>query len=240
VEKISAIARYSALLPQHDARREMATIRTRMDGIQERMRTLGRPATGPGHLALGRGHLALERYDEALRELEASWATGYRPPDLAYALGLVHGRLYERSLAGLRKSGNAKRDADERAAITRAHRDPALRYLKEADARELGLDAPEYVEGLIALYEQRYDEALVLARKASARVPWLFEARTLEGDIQLVDGKLRYWKGDVDGATARFKRAGEAYRAAADAGSSASARSPSRMVRSFASTAFTP
>jgi predicted Ser/Thr protein kinase len=214
VEKISSIERYAALLPLHDTRNEQEAIRARMSHLRTRMQALGPLAAGPGHHALGRAQLALERDQDALAELEAAWATGYRAPDLAYALGLAHGRLYRQALAELRKSGDEKRDSASRAALARAHRDPALRYLKLADARELGVDAPEYVEGLIALYEQRYDEALALARKAQ-RVSWLYEAHTLEGDIQLSAGVDLYWKGDVDAALERFRLAGEAYQAAA-------------------------
>ena len=132
VERIAAISRYAASLPLHDTRREMDAIRARMERLEERMRALGPLAAGPGHEALGRGYLALERYDDALRELEAAWATGYRSPELAYALGLVHGKLYQRALGEMPKTNDAKLDAARRAEIARAHRDPALRYLKEA------------------------------------------------------------------------------------------------------------
>jgi tetratricopeptide (TPR) repeat protein/tRNA A-37 threonylcarbamoyl transferase component Bud32 len=215
VEKVAAIARYSAYMPLHDTRRELDTIRARMVRLKERMHALGPIAAGPGHHALGRGYLVLERWDEALVELEAAWATGYRSPELAYALGLVHGQLYQRALADLRKTRDAALDARRREEITRAHRDPALRYLKLAGAQE-GLESPEYVEGLIALYEQRFDDALVLARKAGDRVSWLFEAQTLEGDIHLVSGKDRFLKGEVDEALASYRRAGEAYRAVSE------------------------
>jgi serine/threonine protein kinase len=214
VEKIAAIARYAAFLPLHDTRVEMNTIRGRMDGLRERMRALGPVAAGPGHHALGRGWLALERYDEALAELQAAWATGYRSPELAYALGMVHGKLYERALADLQKTGDPKLDAARKDELAHAHRDPALRYLKEVGTHEVGVDAPEYVEGLMALYEQRYDDALGLARQAGERVSWLFEARTLEGDIHLVAGRELDWKGDPDGSLDQLRRAGESYRAA--------------------------
>jgi serine/threonine protein kinase len=213
VEQISAIARYAAFLPLHDTRREMDAIRGRMQRLQERMRGLGAVAAGPGHYALGRGYLALDQHDDALRELETAWTTGYRSAELAYALGLVHGRLYQRALGGLHKSRGEKRDEATRLEMARRHRDPALRYLKEAEGLGVGVDATEYVQGLIALYEQRYEEALVFARKAGERVSWLFEARALEGDIHLMSGQDRYFNGDVDGSIAEYKRAGEAYRA---------------------------
>jgi serine/threonine-protein kinase len=212
VEKIAAIARFAAFLPLHDTRSEMSTIRERMERLKERMRALGPLAAGPGHQALGRGHLALEHYEDALRELSAARATGYRSPELEYALGLVHGKLYQRALADLSKTGDEKVDAARRAELALAHRDPALRHLKEAGAHG-GVEAPEYVEGLIRLYEQRFDDALALARRAAQRSSWLFEARTLEGDIHLMAGQERSWKGDVDGALDELRRAGEAYRA---------------------------
>src|SRR5262249_37057296 len=139
--------------------------------------------------------------------------TGYRSPDLAYALGLAHGRLYQRALEELHPTGDKKRDAARRAEIERAHRDPALRFLKEARMQGAAVEAPEYGEGLIALYEKRFDDALALARKARERVSWLFEARRLEGDIHLISARDHYWSGNADGAREEFGAAGVAYRA---------------------------
>jgi hypothetical protein len=223
IEKISAIARYAAFLPLHDTRRELDAIRTRMDQLRARMRVLGPIADGPGHHALGRGALALERYEDALKELEAAYGAGYRSPELADALGIVHGKLYQRALAELPKISDPKLDAARRAELARAHRDPALRYLKEAGARDAGAEPPEYVEGLIALYERRFDQALALARRARERVSWLFEARTLEGDIHSMAGQDLHDRGDIDGAFAEYTRAGEAYRAVVAAARSSAA-----------------
>jgi serine/threonine-protein kinase len=215
VEKIASISRFSALMPLHDTRPDRDVIRDRMLELRESLRTLGPLAVGPGREALGRGFLALDRWDDALRELEQAYASGYRSHELAYALGLAHGKLYQRALAAVPKNGDDKTHAARLAEIARAHRDPALRYLREAGSHESGVDASEYVEGLIALYEQRFDEALTLARRAYKRVPWLFEARTLEGDIHLVAGRVSSWKGEIDAASEQFERAGEAFRAAA-------------------------
>jgi serine/threonine-protein kinase len=221
VEQIAALSRYGASLPLHDTQRERDVIRERMDQLKERLDTLGALAAGPGHEALGCGQLALERPDAALHELEAAWATGYRSPTLAYALGMVHGKLYQRALAELPKTNDEKLDAARRAEIARVHRDPALRYLREAGARPgrgkmaVAADTPEYVEGLIAMYDERYEDALRLARRSAERVLWPYEARTLEGDIHLLAGKDRHLKGDVAGAVVELDRAGEAYQSAA-------------------------
>ncbi len=57
----------------------------------------------------------------------------------------------------------------------------------------------------------RLDEALVRARESSARVPWLYEALQLEGDILVARSELRVSGGDLDGAEADLLSAGEAY-----------------------------
>jgi hypothetical protein len=215
VEKIAAISRHAAHLPLHDTRRETEAIVARIERLKQRMRALGPLAAGPGHLALGRGYLALGRYDDALGELEAARTTGYVRPELSFALGLVHGKLYERALARLEKTGDAKRDAARRREMVKAHAEPALWYLKDVEKDpDAGVEAPEYVEGLIAFYEQRFDEAIALARKTGERVLWEYEGHTLLGDIHVQAGRERYWKGDIDGALIEFGRAGEAYQAA--------------------------
>jgi serine/threonine-protein kinase len=217
VERIAAVSRYSALMPLHDTRPEMEEIRKRMAGLETRMRALGSVAAGPGHHALGRGWIALGEWEKALRELEASAASGYRDRDLAYAIGLVHGKLYQKALAEVGKSTDKAYRAARREEAERLHRAPALRHLKEAgQAAYSGLDPPEYVEGLIALYEQRFDDALVLARKAATGVGWLYEARTLEGEILVQRSDEKYYAGNVDGAIEELYGAAEPYRRALD------------------------
>ena len=57
-------------------------------------------------------------------------------------------------------------------------RDPAVLYLKKAEG---SVESPAYVEGLIALYEKRYDDALKKSKEAYAKSMWSYEAKTLEG-----------------------------------------------------------
>ena len=108
VAEISMMARYAALLPLHDLRREMHEIEERMAAIEAQMKDLGDVAAGPGHYALGRGYLALERWDQALAHLEAAYKSGYRSPELAFALGLTHAKLYQKELAEISRSTTPK------------------------------------------------------------------------------------------------------------------------------------
>src|SRR5262249_14206569 len=196
VARMDAAARFAQVLPLHDLEPEVREIRARMATIAAEIKDLGGMAKGPGQYAVGRGYMALDEWNDALRELEAAYATGYRSPELAYALGLVHGKLYQRDLVALTPSGDKAADEARRKAIERAHRDPALRYLKGTSHDELA--TPEYGQGLIALYEGRFDDALALADKALARTPSLFEARTLQGDIHMAIAKERALASDID------------------------------------------
>jgi serine/threonine-protein kinase len=222
VERNDAVARYAALLPLHDTRKERATIEARMRTLESRIAALGGNAEGPGRYALGRGYLVLERPAEARRELERAWKAGYRTPEVSYALGLAFGQLYQRALSELPPADDQETEALRRADLARTLREPALAYLKSAVG--LQSEAPEYVEGLIALHERRWQRALDKAHAAEVRVPWMYEAHTLEGDIRLTLAKERWVDGGPDEALAELDRAGQAYRTAAGiARSSASA-----------------
>jgi eukaryotic-like serine/threonine-protein kinase len=222
VERNDAVARYAALLPLHDTRKERQTIEARMKELEARIGTLGDAAEGPGRYALGRGYLTLERPAEARRELERAWKAGYRAPEVSYALGMAFGELYRRALSELPPADDKETEALRRATLARDLREPALAYLKAAGSTQS--EAPEYVEGLIALHERRWQQALDKARAAEVRVPWMYEAHTLEGDIRLTLAKEKWVDGGPDEALAELDRAGKAYVTAAGiARSSASA-----------------
>jgi serine/threonine-protein kinase len=211
--QIATMARMAALLPLHDLRPEMADIRTRMAAIEAKMREVGSASTGPGHYALGCGYIALEQWDDAARELEAAWSAGYREPEVASSLGLAYGKLYQKALSNLIRTDDQAANLAVRDGIARTYRDPAVRYLTEAKGRG-GVRSAEVLEGLIALYEGRFDEALVLARRASSRSASLFESRTLEGDIETAIAYDAHWNADDRGSAFALERAGVAYRAA--------------------------
>jgi serine/threonine-protein kinase len=213
VERNDAAARYAALLPLHDTRRERAAIEARMLELEQRIDALGGIAEGPGRYALGRGYLVLERPVEARRELERAWKAGYRAPEVSYALGLALGQLYQRGLSEHATSDDKTVEGARRADLARELREPALAYLKQAQG--LQSEAPEYVEGLIALHERRWQQALDKANAAQVRVPWMYEAHTLEGDIRLTLARERWGEGGPDEALAELDRAGRAYETAA-------------------------
>jgi eukaryotic-like serine/threonine-protein kinase len=214
VEEARWVLRVAAMAPQHDIRPERARVTETLRRIRARMAEVGSVALGPGEFALGRGELALGNADAAVDHLRRAWSHGQQGPAVAYALGLATGKVYRRELQQADAIGNATLRESRRQEIQKALRDPAVAYLKQGAGVEL--TAPEYVEGLIALYEKREGDALDLAGKALKRSPWLHEALVLQGDVYAKQSQGRHEKGDADGSRAALAEAEAAYSRAAE------------------------
>ncbi|HEX4420150.1 MAG TPA: serine/threonine-protein kinase [Kofleriaceae bacterium] len=183
VERIEAMARYSALAPAHDTRPDRARLRHAMDELADEVRASGELALGPGHYALGRGYLALGDDDRAAADLTTAWQSGFCEPRVAYALALAEGHLYQRGLHEIEQAPSELRD-ERRRELARRYRDPALGHLRDS----LGPDVPslDYVAALVAYYEERFDDALHqldAIDRGDARLAWSYEASLLRGEI---------------------------------------------------------
>jgi serine/threonine-protein kinase len=172
------------------------------------------------HYALGRGRLALQEPEAALDHLKQASAVGYRSTGLDYAMGVSLSALYKKALESTKRIENAEKRKARIAAIEADYKAPALQHLRAA----LGdsIEAPAYVEGLIALYEGRHEDARALAQEAHARAPWLYEAKKLEGDVLFAMGNRHSHDAafDYEKMIERFRAAAEAYGAASDHGRS--------------------
>ena len=181
VERIEAMARYSALSPVHDITGDRAAIRARMTELDAEIQRAGAVAAGPGHYALGRGYLALDDDAKARIELESAWKSGFREPRVAYALALVMGHLYQQNLlAADRIEQKSVREAKQRE-IEQLYRAPALGYLAASKGAEV--PSTEYVAALVAFYEGHFDEALNHVDAIGGALSWFYEAPALRGDV---------------------------------------------------------
>ncbi len=201
------------MLPRHDMRREREEVQLRLEQIEEELPSLDPDSRGPARLALGRGLLALGKYGKARTVLEDAWRDGYRTAEMSYAIGRALGELYTRGLEeASRISDREPRKRRERE-LSQQFGVAALERLRAAQS--LPLEAPEHVEGLIALYEHRLDDAMGRARRVSSRLPWFYEGRRLEGDVHAELAESRVLADDVAGALAELELAGAAYAQAA-------------------------
>jgi serine/threonine-protein kinase len=208
-ERNDAIARYASLLPLHDPSPELALIADDLLSLEARLHGLAKVAEGPGRYALGRGYLAIDRPDDAKRELDRAWKIGFRAPEVSYVRGLTESELYRRGLLELERVDDKSRREELRQELTKKHRDVALAQLKAATG--LSWAVPSFVEALIARHEQRWADALDKARLAEARVPWLHEAFTLEGDVHVDIAREKWDQAGGEPALDELAQAGVAY-----------------------------
>src|SRR5262249_3686966 len=96
-------------------------------------------------------------------------------------------------------------------------RDPAVAYLKKAEG---SADSPAYLEGLIALYEKRFDDALKKSREASSQTPWSYDAKTLGGKALAGMAQKLFEKEDYKGSIQQNELAGVAFARASELGRS--------------------
>jgi len=212
-KEIESFARVAAMMPLHDRTLERGVIETRMATIEKEMARYGEISAGPGNYALGRGYLTLQEEEEARRHLELAVEEGYVGPGVSYALGMVLGRLYQRELDLARRLDNDELRTARITEIERELRDPALAHLRSGSGS--ATEVAGYAEALIAFYGGHLEEALAATREAFLNEEWLYEAKSLEGDILLSMGAERRLHGDPDGALEVLSEAGEAYTVAA-------------------------
>lgn len=195
---VESIVRYSALLPPHDVRRERRIVRARIDAVESRAREVGELAIGPGAYAVGRGWLALGDAQRAREAFERAWAGGYRTPDTAVALGQAMAAEYRRKLYEARGITSRELRQSRERQLAADLRDPALALLRTGGS---ALNAsPAYVEAVVALIEERWEEALGAAARAARELPWLYEAARMEGEIWLSRARAEANRGELKAA----------------------------------------
>jgi serine/threonine-protein kinase len=220
VKEIENIMKVAVLLPLHNIQKEKLLVAQKMENIRAQMTKVGKAGIGSGNYALGQGYLTLGDYLKAREYLELALKSGYDLPEVKYALGQVMGALYQKALEETSQITNADIRKSREKEIEKEFRDPALEYLSKSKA--LANVSPSYVEGLIAFYEEKYDQALEKAKKAFEENPALYGAKKLEADIYLKIGRDNYEVGNYEKAKKDYEKSGEAYKVAITIGESAS------------------
>lgn len=217
VRYIDTMLRSVYMAPLHDIRRELNLVRERLRIVERQMQNGGRWSYGPGNYALGHGYLFLRDYEKARLYLERAWELGYQDTSAAYALGQVMGVLYQKALIDSEQIENREVREARKQESEKRFKAPAIEFLKKAIGY---VELPEYVEGLIAFYEARYDEALAKTRDAYSHARWSFEPLKLEGDIYAALGRAAFEKGEYQAAAKALDQAGKAYASASEIGRS--------------------
>jgi serine/threonine-protein kinase len=206
--------RVAHLAPLHDTVSEKTRVKEDLGRIEARMRAVGGLAQGPGEYALGRGQLALEKWEAARVHLEKAWASGYRGPEVAYALGRALGEIYKKERLLADGIGNKLLRESKQREVKEALRDPAVSYLRQGGGGDVA--SPAYVQALLALYEERFPDALTQAAAVREQAPWLYEARLVEGDVHSKESQSLHEQGNEAASQKAVEDAEAAYREAAN------------------------
>jgi serine/threonine-protein kinase len=212
VERIDARMRLAHLVPPHDIRSDRETVRRMVASLEDELASVGAPARAAGHSAVGRAYRVLGELESAREHLEHAAELGETSSAQAHARGLTLAGLYREALqaaAGLRDPELRVRKIE---AARRELAEPARAALGRVDVSNSG--ESYYARGLIALFEERFDDAVQHARSAVAADPWLYEAVRLEGDVALAREYSAFESGEHEEARQYLQQAGEVYRRA--------------------------
>ena len=212
IERMDSTMRYAYLLPIHDIRMEKQIVKERMRSIERQMKQMGRVAKGPGEYALGRGWMSLHEYEKARDHLEQAWRENYRAPEVAYALGHTLGILYHTELEQVERISSSELREFRKKQIEKEFRDRAFQYMNESAG--VWAESPAYVRAKIAFYQKRYEEALRQTHQAWTQIPWLYEAKLLEGEIWKSMGNELRDRGDSLRALDYYEKSNVAYQEA--------------------------
>lgn len=187
------------LLPLHDIRPERQWVRKRLTQLRQEVQEQGELAVAPGEYALGVAEGQIGDIANAIKDLEADWATGNREPKLALALAKVWLAAYQREKD---ESGRVYTDNATEAKDAKVE---ALKYLKLAKG---GNDAASsLLEGMLAYLEQNYAVALSKLELAAAQDPALHEALTLQGQVLIHLGHKQAEAGNTAESLPYYDRA---------------------------------
>ncbi|MBI2839965.1 MAG: protein kinase [Acidobacteria bacterium] len=207
-KEMESIMRQAYAQPLHDIRSDRRLVLNKITLVEEEIGRAGSLADGAGRYAMGRGFLVLREYQKAHAQLQRAWDSGCRDPEIGYCLGLALGELYKRALEEAQREASKTLREEKRKQAKAAYCDPALRYLKlSADVPGV---APAYVQGLIAFYNGRYEDAIAGARRAQTQAPWFVDSKRLEADALRWRGYTRSERGDLAGALSDCREAGDA------------------------------
>jgi serine/threonine-protein kinase len=198
-ESMEANLRQEYLAPPHDLRSALARIRGQVT-------LLGKTASqsGPASFALGKGLELLGDAEGARVAYQRAWDAGFRSPRVAEGLGTVLGFLYRKAHERARETLAPEARAERVAALKAELRDPAERYLAQADAA--GWRLP-YLKASLAMLEGDWPSARARAAEALAADPGRYEARLLWAEAWIEEGRLAVDAQKFDDAEVALKQA---------------------------------
>lgn len=177
-EQMESLLYRSFAMPGGASAAVLAQVRQHLAELQRESASLPPSGRGPLAYALGRVEFTLGDIPGARKELDRAADLGFAGPALDQARGMASARFFLQEMEGV--DGKA-REARRKKLETEF---PGL----EANARrwlqsgkQLSLGTPDLGAALLAATDDRWDEAMALARKAAQAHPYAWEPLLFEG-----------------------------------------------------------
>ncbi len=222
VERLEASLRLAHLAPRHDVRGEERRVLEEIAALEARAQAMSARLRGAADYARGRGFMALGHWQEAEVALEGAASSTANGPGVQLALGRTLAERFRQEIEraqGL-ESADSRTSAVAEARLSTADR--AVRILEGARETAEGLRVYEaqFIAGLLALIEGRFDEAAERGSSATAANPLFYEGEMLRAEARLREVVVELSKGHIAGAQIALAKGLEAIAIAVGAGRS--------------------
>ncbi len=179
-EQMESLLYRAFAMPVGDSARVLSAVRTRMASLTEEGSRLPIEGQGPLEYALGRVDLSLAGPYQAKLHLDRAALYGFKGPEEDYARGMAYALVFLNEMRGVDgKAREARRLRLEKEFP--GLQAQAQQWLKAG--HQLPLGTPDLGAALLAATEDRWEEALKLARAAQAAHPYAWEPLLFEGSI---------------------------------------------------------
>lgn len=189
--------------PLHNAEPEKEIVRFAMREYEPKLKDLGSLALGPMHYLFGRDYMVMQDWELAKMHLDKAW-NEFQLHNLrtAYVLAVTDAVLYRRKWNERMLFSGAQPAPTQPEFYT-----PALSYIEQGNAS--GFPEMEYARAWIAFLRGDPQAALRGAENVSGRLPWLYEARGLQGEIYMSMADEALKRNDYSSAQSMYRK-GEA------------------------------
>ncbi len=202
-EAMDADLRQEHLAPPHDLGPALSRIGAQVDGL----RPAAARGEGPASFALGKGLELLGDVDGARAAYQRAWDAGFRSARVAEGLGNALGLVYRREFQQARDTLEPQARAARVSALQAELRQPAVRLLGMGDTGGWRL---AYLRASIAMLEGDFGAARDRAAEALAADPGRYEARVLQSEAWVEEGRQLANEQKLEQATPELARAAEA------------------------------
>ena len=202
-ESMDADLRQEHLAPPHDLRPALSRIRAQVDGLHP----AAARGEGPASFALGKGLELLGDVDGARAAYQRAWDAGFRTARVAEGLGSALGLVYRREFQQARDTLEPQARAARVAGLQAEFREPAVRLLGMGDTGGWRL---AYLRAGIAMLEGDFGAARDRAGEALTADPGRYEARVLQSEAWVEEGRQLANEQKLDRAAPELDHAAEA------------------------------